>query len=256
MTNEYRDLFKIDRLSRLPLYDQIQRNIRQLILDGHLQEGQLVPSEWELAALYDVSRLTVRRALDELVHQKWLRKRQGVGTFVTRPKIASIAPDKLSFTQQMLAIGRTPSSRLLSCKKVPAPAHIASLLGLEKKAPLVEIVRVRLADGQPILLESSSLPFARFPELLHCPILESGSLYAYLYEHYGVEITRMEQRLKPVLLTAEQARLLDAQEGSPSIRSDILAYSHLDEVVEYSWSVAHGEHSEFYFSFLRGARAT
>lgn len=253
--DESRALFKIDRLSRLPLYDQIQRNIRQLILDGHLREGQIMPSEWELAELYDVSRLTVRKALDELVHQRWLRKRQGVGTFVTRPKIASIAPDKLSFTQQMLAIGRTPSSRLLSCKRVPATAHIASLLGLEAKAPLVEIVRIRLADGQPILLECSSLPYHRFPDLLDCPLLESGSLYAFLAERYGVEITRMEQRLKPVLLTAEQARLLDAPEGSPSIRSDILAYSHRDEAVEYSWSVANGEHSEFYFSFLRASRA-
>ncbi len=249
-------LFKIDRLSRLPLYDQIQRNIRQLILDGHLREGQLMPSEWELAELYEVSRLTVRRALDELVHQRWLRRRQGVGTFITRPKIASIAPDKLSFTQQMLAIGRMPSSRLLSCKQVPASTHLASLLNVEVAAPLVEIVRVRLADGQPILLESSSLPYSRFPDLLDCPHLESGSLYAFLSERYGVEITRMEQRLKPVLLTAEQARLLEAPEGSPSIRSDILAYSHLDEAVEYSWSVANGEHSEFYFSFLRESRRT
>src|SRR5512139_2432558 len=105
-----KELFKIDLKGRLPLYDQIERNLRDLIVNGHLKPGQAMPGEWELVELYGVSRLTVRRAVDELVRQNWLERKHGVGTFVRQPAMASIAASKLSFTQQMKAIGRRPGS--------------------------------------------------------------------------------------------------------------------------------------------------
>ncbi len=94
-----KDIFKIDHQSRLPLYDQIERNLRDLIINGKLNPGEMVPSEWELVELYSVSRLTVRKALDELVHQNWLERKHGVGTFVRQPTTASISASKLSFTE-------------------------------------------------------------------------------------------------------------------------------------------------------------
>ena len=93
---------------------QIERNLRDLIVNGHLKPGEAMPGEWDLADLYGVSRLTVRRALDELVRQNWLEKKHGVGTFVRQPTMATIAASKLSFTEQMRAIGREPSSKFIS----------------------------------------------------------------------------------------------------------------------------------------------
>src|SRR5512136_142393 len=122
--------FKIDRLEKLPLYELIERNLRDLILSNQLQPGDTVPPEWELAELYGVSRLTVRRALDDLVRQDWLNRRQGVGTFVSRPLVTAITPSQLSFTQEMLAIGRRPTSRLVERRLVPASASVAQKLSL------------------------------------------------------------------------------------------------------------------------------
>jgi len=246
-----KEIFKVDRQSKLPLYDQIERNLRCLIIDGSLKPGETVPSEWDLADKYGVSRMTVRHALDELVRQNWLSKRQGVGTFVTKPTVASIAQSKMSFTQQMLAIGRQPSSHLIRNQVAQASPEIARYLLLKEGDPVIELTRVRLADDIPILYETSYLSGQNFPDLLSIAGLVEGSLYGYLSKHFGVNITRMDQTLKPVLLTEEQAHHLGAQAGSPSIQSDIIAFSSQGETVEYSWSVSNGEKSEFYFSFSR-----
>jgi GntR family transcriptional regulator len=246
-----KELFQVDRQSKLPLYDQIERNLRELIVSGKLKAGETVPSEWELAELYGVSRLTVRKALDELVHQRWLSKRQGVGTFVTKPSVTSIAPSRLSFTDQMTAIRRKPSSRLVSMGVEIVSPEITNSLLLSQGDQVFCLTRVRLADNIPILLESAYLSLERFPDLETAEGLAERSLYNYLIKSYNVTVTHIEQTLKPVLLTEEQASHLQTNPGTPSIRSDIVAYTSGGEPVEYSMSVSNGNHSEFYFSFKR-----
>lgn len=181
-----KSLFRIDRQSKLPLYNLIEQNFRELILSGQLKPGDAIPSEWDLAAVYAVSRLTVRHALDNLARQGWLSRRHGVGTFIANPTVTRIAPSNLSFSEQMRAVGRHPSSRLVSIQVMPAGGEVAGHLRLQESEPVVEITRLRLADDEPILLETSYLSQARFPGLEHATVLESGSLYEYLATHYQV----------------------------------------------------------------------
>lgn len=246
-----RELFKIDSGSRLPLYDQIERNLRDLIINGRLQPGQMVPSEWDLSELYGVSRLTVRKALDELVRQNWLERRHGVGTFVRQPAIASIAESKLSFTEQMRAIGRRPGSRLIRHGLVPATPKIARALRLQEGEPLFEITRVRQADDIPILLETSCLSQERFPTLAARQWFENDSLYRILSEEYKVTVTGLDHTLKPVLLTETEASYLRAKAGTPALLSEIVAFTREGTPVEYAWSFSNGDQSEFYFHFQR-----
>jgi GntR family transcriptional regulator len=250
--NETKALFRINRLDKAPLYDLIEQNLRELILHDQLHMGEAVPSEWELADLYGVSRLTVRNALDNLTRQGWLIRRHGVGTFVAHPKITEITPSKLSFTEQMRAIGRKPSSHLISLRVVPADAEVASQLKLEQGEPVVEIVRLRLADGEPILLETSCLSQKRFPQLEHATELTSSSLYDWLVTHYQTSVAIMDQTLEPVLLNEAQAHQLETQPGMPAMLSKVLAYTNAVEPIEYSWSVTRGDQCRFYFSFRRG----
>ncbi|MCZ7553723.1 MAG: GntR family transcriptional regulator [Anaerolineales bacterium] len=245
------EIFKIDRQDKLPLYEQIERNLRDLILSNLLAHDDAIPPEWELASLYGVSRLTVRRALDELVRQDWLTRRQGVGTFVSHPTVAAISPSQLSFTKAMIEIGRYPTSRLLRSGVAPADARLAQRLALEAGAPVVKIVRLRLADGQPLLYETAYLSGQRFSGLENNPRLETGSLYECLQTDYGVVIARVDETLSAVLLDAEQAELLDAPAGSPAILSESSAFTAKGEVVEYATSVAQNKTSQFYFSFRR-----
>jgi len=249
---EPKDLFKINRQVKNPLYDLIEQNLRELILSGQLNLGEAVPSEWELANLYGVSRLTVRNALDNLTRQGWLIRRHGVGTFVAHPNITEISPNKLSFTEQMRAIGRKPSSRLVSLRVLAAEAEVAMMLKLELGDPVVEIVRVRLADDEPVLLETSYLSQKRFPGLENATELTSSSLYEWLCTHYQTKVTVMDQTLEPVLLNENQAQYLETQSGAPAMLSKVQAYSNGGEPIEFSWSVTCGDQCRFYFSFRRG----
>jgi GntR family transcriptional regulator len=245
------NLFKIDLNSKLPLYDQIERNLRDLIINGHLKPGEAMPGEWDLAKLYGVSRLTVRRALDELVRQNWLEKKHGVGTFVRQPTMATIAAGKLSFTEQMRAIGRKPESRFINLNRTAATDKIARALQIHEGDPIIEIVRVRLADQIPILLETACLSAARFPKLLNHDWGQNESLYQVLSKEYKVNVTALDHTIKPVTLTATEARYLNAKAGIPALLSEIIAYTPEGTPVEYTWSVSNGDKSEFYFRFQR-----
>jgi GntR family transcriptional regulator len=249
--NTDKDIFKIDPQSKLPLYDQIERNLRDLIINGKLTPGEVMPSEWELVDLYGVSRLTVRRALDELVRQNWLERKHGVGTFVCQPVTASISASKLSFTEQMRSIGRKPGSKLVSKQITTATAKIARLLRVEEGESIIEIARVRLADDEPILLETSCLSLKQFPALNNYFWTENESLYQILSEEYGVNVTGLDHTLKPVLLTETEAHYLQAKAGTPAILSEIVAFTKIGAPVEYVWSVSNGDKSEFYFHFQR-----
>jgi GntR family transcriptional regulator len=245
------NLFKIDLKSKLPLYDQIERNLRNLIVNGHLKPGEAMPGEWDLADLYGVSRLTVRRALDELVRQNWLEKKHGVGTFVRQPTMATIAASKLSFTEQMRVIGREPSSKFISQRVIAATEKIARALKIQEGDPIIEIVRIRLADNVPILLETACLSTVRFPTLESHDWSQDESLYKVLSDEYEINISAMDHTIKPVAITETEARYLKAQAGIPALLSQIIAYTPGGAPVEYAWSVAHGDKSEFYFHFQR-----
>ncbi len=244
-------LFKIDLHSKLPLYDQIERNLRDLIVNGHLKPGEAMPGEWDLAELYGVSRLTVRRALDELVRQNWLEKKHGVGTFVRQPTMATIAAGKLSFTEQMRSIGREPGSRFIGQNLTNATDKVARALKIQEGDPIIEITRVRMADAVPILLETACLSTARFPDLENLDWSQGESLYKILSDKYNVNITALDHTIKPVTLTATEARYLNARAGIPALLSEIIAYTPGGEPVEYAWSVSNGDRSEFYFHFQR-----
>jgi GntR family transcriptional regulator len=244
-----KSLFHIDQESKFPLYHKIENNLRDLISHGELLAGQMVPSEWELAGLYGVSRLTVRRALDDLVRQNWLSRRHGVGTFVKQPFRATIAAGKLSFTEQMKAIGRKPSSKPLKKEIVPAPSSIARVLKINLGDPLIKISRLRLADGVPILQEVVYLPTQKFPGFDDFEWGANDSLYQILREKFGIIVSGLDHTIKPTILTSEQAKYFKTKAGLPALISEIVAYSTKGDPVEFSISVSNGDKGEFYFRF-------
>lgn len=246
-----KEWFSIDPHSNAPLYSQIAQNFRELITQGKLKPGDALPSEWELSDYYGTSRLTVRRALDDLSREGWVRRRHGVGTFVGNPKSTEIAPSKLSFTQQMLSVGRVPSSQILDSAIVPASAETAERLKLKPKTPVIEIIRLRLADGEPILLETAYLEAERFVGLEETEAWGNASLYETLENQFNTKITVMDQTLEPIILDEKDAALLRSQPGTPAMYSEVISYAEDGAPIEYSWSVTPGERSKFFFSFRK-----
>jgi GntR family transcriptional regulator len=252
---EWKDLIRIDRQTKVPLYHQITQNCRELIESGQLRPGEGLPSEWELSALYGVSRLTIRRALDELVRGGLLNRRHGVGTFVTSSTEAQIFPSELSFTKNMQRIGRRPGSLVVSLKVIAATPEVAQYLDLQAGAPVFELVRIRLVDGEPLMLETTHLSQARFPDLLKAN-LNDDSLYDFLSKHYQVNVVALDQVFEPTLLTSREASLLKVKRRAPAILSEIVGFTSDGMPVEYTWSVTCAGRGRFYFHFREGAVGT
>ena len=251
MISNSKTIFYINRQSKTPLYHQIVENLHALIQSRQLVAGEVIPSEADLGEIYGVSRLTVRKAIDTLVRDGLLIRKQGVGTFVAHTSAAQIYPSELSFTRNMEQIGRTPNSKIISFKTLPASPEIAHHIGIKTNDPVYELVRLRLADGEPLMLETTYLSANQFPGLEKAD-LQTGSLYNYLSTNYHVDITALDHVLEPTLLTEYEASLLQVKPGEPAILSEMLGLTPDGTPVEYTWSLTCRGRVRFHFHFREG----
>ncbi len=196
-----------------PKYARVREAILGLIADLHA--GAPIPAERSLAERFEVSRLTVRRAVDELVRDGLLIRRQGSGTYVAEAKIAQPL-STTSFTEDMRRRGLVPSSRVLSFGHGPAGARTARHLGLSPTDEVIELVRLRLADGEPMALETVVLPAALVPGLVASD-LEDRSLYALLDERYGVQVVAVQQVIEPTVTSEEESAHLQQPIHAPAL---------------------------------------
>ena len=171
-----------------------------------------IPSERELMTTYDVSRATVRKAIESLIADGLLQRIHGKGTFVARPRLESRL-HLASFSQDMRRRGLTPSTRLLAVEADRPPSEVAKALGLGPTGMAWRVDRVRLADGQPIALENGWYPQPPLPDLDRQDL--TGSLYELFENHYGLVIDTAEQTLWGESADIATARRLDAPVHTP-----------------------------------------
>lgn len=245
-------LLQIDPGSVVPLYHQIKQNIRDLIDNEVLVDGDLLPSEQELGEIYGVNRLTVRHALNDLVNEGMLQRQRGVGTFVAVPKLTQVIDRVLGFSERIKEAGHKPSSRLVSLETVPATLSIARRLALQPKTPLYKLVRLRCVDGKPVMLETAYLPVALFPGL-DAMDLVNQSLYKVISEKYNCLIQEAEEQLEPVLLTDYEARMLEVEPGTPAMLVESTSYNQFGKPVEFGKSIVRGDRTRFMFHIRRHA---
>ena len=201
-----------------PLYQQIFEEIKGAIEEGEYAPKERIPSEPELAAKYGVSRITVRRAVEDLCAEGYLVKQQGRGTFVSTPHINrrllqyTVAR---SFTDVCHDNEMTPGARVVSRLIVPVRSDEAKFFELDDKALLLYIQRIRTADGQPIFEENVFLPYEGNQDLMDAD-LEDVSLFDKIAETGGARPTRTPQRtVEAVRATQEQASRLAIAPGDP-----------------------------------------
>jgi GntR family transcriptional regulator len=206
-----------------------------------------IPSERELMTTYDVSRATVRKAIESLIADGLLHRIHGKGTFVSRPRLESRL-HLASFSQDMRRRGLTPSTALLGIEADLPPADVAAALGLAHDALAWRLDRVRLADGQPIALENGWYPHAALPDLDRRDL--SGSLYEVFEETYGFAIDRAEQTLWGEAADSVVARRLDAPINTP-----LLVFRRVsragDRPLEYVVSRYRGDRYQIHMSLGR-----
>ncbi len=190
-----------------PLYQQIYDEIKDAIEKGDYAPKERIPSELELAEQYEVSRITVRRAVEELCSDGYLVKQQGRGTFVATPHInRQFHTNGLqSFTELCADNGMTAGAHVIDRQIVPVRQNEMEFFGLPKDALLLHIKRVRTADGEPIFEENIFVPFDQYRELLTAD-LENKSIFAEVERIGGVPIASSGYRnIEAVRANAEQA---------------------------------------------------
>ncbi|MEM1504379.1 GntR family transcriptional regulator [Domibacillus sp. 8LH] len=203
----------IDKRSPVPIYYQLEHMIRQQIDTGELQPGDLIPSEREYAEQLDVSRMTVRQAITNLVNEGLLYRQKGRGTFVAEQKLEQNLSGLTSFTEDMRARGMVPGSALLAFQIVPADKKVADRLSLAEHAPVYEIKRIRLADEVPMALETVYMSANLIKGLSE--VIVMASLYHHIEKELGLEIGRAVQSMESAIVSEAERPHLLVPKGAP-----------------------------------------
>ncbi len=236
---------KIDYNSGMPLYLQLKDIIKKQIMAGHYPPGVKIPTEEEYCKKYDISRITVRQAINYLVQEKLLIRKQGKGTFVASAKMKKHLPKLYSFTEDMIAEGRTPDSIIMNSSVIDADEEIAGILELpERNKKVFRLCRVRRADEVPILYETTYIPDYLCPELGRFDFSQV-SLYKVLQLEYELIFKYAEERYEASLLNKETAVILETAMNDPAFNIYRVAFLEDSRPYELTYATGKGDSLSF-----------
>ncbi|MEZ5650564.1 MAG: GntR family transcriptional regulator [Burkholderiaceae bacterium] len=216
-----------------PLYMQVVAALTRGLQNGDWQPGEMIPGEQELAGRYRVSQGTVRKAIDRLVAEHMLVRRQGRGTFV-----ASHQEPRAHFRFLRLRDGQDQvpgfNSRILACRRQRAPQDVARMLGLRSGESVIHIDRVLDFEGAPTVLDHIWLPGARFRGLTAERVsAHEGPLYALFESEFGTRMLSARERVRAVAASAADAKALAVAVGAPLLQVERQSHTYDGEIVEF-----------------------
>ncbi len=225
-----------------PRYVQLRRRLEQGIGSGVLLPNSSLPPEREIADITDLSRVTVRKAIQELVREGLVEQRQGSGTFVREPvaRVEQSLSRLSSFTEDMAHRGMETTSKWLERGVFAPNEKEASALGLDEEEEVARIYRLREAGGRPMALERASLPL----DILPNPLDVKTSLYEVLGNH-GFRPVRAVQKISAINLEAHEAELLGVVEGAAGLSIERTSFLESGRVAELTRSLYRGDAYDF-----------
>jgi len=231
----------INRSSSAPIYHQIKEQILEAIATGVLPEGSPLPSERELVDRLNVSRMTVRRALNELTINGQLQARPGKGTYVRGAKVEQLLGRLAGFTADMRRAGHRVASRVLRFEMHPAQGKLADRMQVPPGELVVTLERLRLVDDGPTCWERATLLARLCPDITTRFDFTNESLYAVLRREYKIALRWASQRMEATLSNWDEQQLLGVPEGAPILLSERTTYTDHDVVIEYGKSSYRGD---------------
>lgn len=233
----------LDKHGKSPLYFQLSRDLMKKIDSGQFPGNTKLPSERALCDMYSLSRITVRQALEELTREGYIFKAHGKGSFVA-PKTYNQPLVKLySFTEEMRALGKVPSTEVLDFRRLAIDERMAETMDLAPGDEVFQVVRLRLADGEVLMYETTYLPCDLFPGMTG-DVFRRKPMYDVFYEDYGYRVTRATERFSATVVHEGEAEQLQISEHQPAMRIKRYAY-HRAQLLEYTVSIARGDKFEY-----------
>jgi len=227
-----------DNDSPFTLYYQLREELARKILSNEWTPGQRIPSEAELCRIYNVSRITVRKAVEELTRSGKLTKQQGKGTFVTNISLEHKLSKFYSFSEELERRGLTERARMLSFEITAAPEKIGEKLQLPQSAQIFIIKRLRMADEMPYTVETSYIPYLMCAGLNAEDIIELG-LYNSMRK-LSVFPERAVEKFRVTAASKSEAGYMNVKANSPAIHLERTTYYGV-HVIEYCSSIIRGD---------------
>lgn len=233
----------VDRKSPISLYYQIAMDLRQRIARGEWSVGQRLPSEQDMAGEYQVSRMTLRQALDYLELEGILARQRGLGTFIKTDPKQIIAPVRfpISFSRQMRELGFSPVVQVIEARVIAeSSAELAASLRLSTGDPVVLFKRLFSLDGQPVALSQSTLPHHICPGIADVGLV-NNSLTTTLEKVYGIYPVQVDQWLQAARCSAEEAVLLEMESDAAVLEITTRSKREDGTVIEYARTLCAGD---------------
>lgn len=228
-----------------PLYEQLKNLIKKDICTKKYRPGDKLPSEKELEELYQVSRITVRRAVKELCDENILSKKQGKGTFVLGGEfVGRLSVGNVGFHQRMQEAGWTPDAEILEKSIIELPVPMTNDLHLAKGEKAVYLKRLLYADGRPMAVDICYLPLAHFPGIFE-KLEGDFSVFAILEQQYGTAIERFKKILRAKKATKDMAHMLGCGVGDPVFEMTKLVFDSGSNPSMISVSYLSGDNSYY-----------
>lgn len=227
-----------------PLYVQLMEELETSIRNGVYKPGDKIMTEAEMAKEYGVSLITVRKAVGSLMEKGLVVRKQGKGTFVTKPKYSRNMKKLQSFTEMCEQMGVKPGAQVLENRLIMADKKVADRLGIEPGSNVVYISRLRLADGEPVQVEKSYFPL-KYAFLLE-EDLNNGSMFECLKEKAGAKVASSEKMIELCRATAEESALMDVKKGDYLLFVKSTAYDENGEPMYAGIQLINGDRFSLY----------
>ena len=232
-------MFKIDKKSEIPLYQQLAHSIKKAVDEQKLKENDKIPAENEFCKIYDLSRTTVRQALDILEKDGYIYKLRGKASYVSTPKIYQNRSSFSKFYDDMRSLGKVPVSKIISLKIKVADAYVREKMQLEENEMLCQIKWIRYGNNEPLIYETINLNY-KLVDGIEMKELTDKKLYDILSEEYGIKMTHGKELFYPCKLDINEAKNLGLKENDLGMKVERVVFQGKD-VVEYTTSTVRGD---------------
>ncbi|MDA7834774.1 GntR family transcriptional regulator [Methylophilaceae bacterium] len=216
-----------------PLYEKVKKKITESLVQGEWRPGEAIPSETELANVYEVSQGTVRKAIDELSADSILIRRQGKGTYVATHNEENIQLRFLRLTSNF-GLKEKLDNQLVSFSKEKATNKLSKILNINPASTIISLKRVLTFNEKPLILDVIKIPAQSFRGLTAEMIVKKkGSMYRMYETDFGVRMLRADEKIRAINANFESASLLNVKENTPLLSVERISYTYENKPIEW-----------------------